>query len=148
MGPGFKFRAAPSDNRDVAQISPPFRIALVAMLGLVAVWFTVLRPKPVEPTPAPAPSATATPSSPKTAATPEAPAKSATPRTAARSAALAGIAQGDRSRPIVRALGDGKVVVLLFWNKAGADDRAARRAVAAADRHDGKVVVKTAAVRD
>jgi hypothetical protein len=29
----------------VAQISPPFRIALVAMLAMCAVWFTVLKPK-------------------------------------------------------------------------------------------------------
>jgi hypothetical protein len=127
----------------VTQLSPPFRIALVAMLGVVAVWFTVLRPKPVE--------STATPASPKTAATPASP-KTAAPRspaatTQARSA-LAGIAKGDRSKPIVRALADGKVVVLLFWNKAGADDRATRRAVAAADRHDGKVVVKAAGVGD
>jgi hypothetical protein len=122
------------------------------MLGLVAVWFTVLRPKPVESTPAPAPapaqSATATPSAPKADATPAAPAKGAAAASRPDSAALAGIAPGDRSKPIIRALSDGKVVVLLFWEEAGADDRAARRALAAADRHDGKVLVKTAAVGD
>jgi len=30
----------------VSQISPPFRIALIAMLAVCAVWFTVLKPKP------------------------------------------------------------------------------------------------------
>jgi hypothetical protein len=30
----------------VSQISPPFRIAIVAMLAACAVWFTVLRPEP------------------------------------------------------------------------------------------------------
>jgi len=44
----------------VSQISPPFRIALLAMLAVCAVWFTVLKPK----TPAPV---TATPTT--TAAT-------------------------------------------------------------------------------
>jgi hypothetical protein len=39
----------------VDQISPPFRIAIVAMLAMCAIWFTVLRPKdpaaaPVTPT--------------------------------------------------------------------------------------------------
>jgi hypothetical protein len=41
----------------VSQISPPFRIALLAMLAVCAVWFTVLKPK----TPA---SDTATPTAP------------------------------------------------------------------------------------
>lgn len=30
----------------MSQISPPFRIALIAMLAACALWFTVLRPKP------------------------------------------------------------------------------------------------------
>jgi hypothetical protein len=34
-----------ADLRGVDQISPPFRIALVAMLAMCAVWFTVLKPK-------------------------------------------------------------------------------------------------------
>jgi hypothetical protein len=135
----------------VAQLSPPFRIALVAMLGVVAVWFTVLRPKPVESTPAPAPPVTA-----KTVDSAAGrPAKTspvgrtrAAAAAKARRAEVAGIAKGDRSKPLVRALNDGKVVVLLFWNKAAADDRAVRRVVARADRHEGKVVVKAADVRD
>ena len=46
----------------MSQISPPFRIALVAMLAVCAVWFTVLKPKPpadVAATPTPAATATA-----------------------------------------------------------------------------------------
>jgi hypothetical protein len=43
----------------VDQISPPFRIALVAMLAVCAVWFTVLRPKaPSTDTPPAAPGTT------------------------------------------------------------------------------------------
>jgi hypothetical protein len=39
----------------VDQISPPFRIALVAMLAVVALWFTVLKPKaPADDAPLPA----------------------------------------------------------------------------------------------
>ena len=30
----------------MAQLSPPFRIALVAVLAVCALWFTVLKPKP------------------------------------------------------------------------------------------------------
>jgi len=44
----------------VDQISPPFRIALVAMLAMCALWFTVLKPKASgsEPAPTPAPGTT------------------------------------------------------------------------------------------
>ena len=38
----------------MSQISLPFRIALVAMLAMCAVWFTVLRPKPAADAPLPA----------------------------------------------------------------------------------------------
>ena len=38
----------------MSQISLPFRIALVAMLAVCAVWFTVLRPKPAADAPLPA----------------------------------------------------------------------------------------------
>jgi hypothetical protein len=41
----------------VDQISPPFRIALVAMLAVCALWFTVLKPK--DPAAEPAPATTA-----------------------------------------------------------------------------------------
>jgi hypothetical protein len=135
----------------VAQLSPPFRIALVALLGVVAVWFTVLRPKPVESTPAPA-----TPVPAKSVDSAAGSAAKPSPDAQARAAAeakarrtdVAGIAEGDRSKPLVRALNDGRVVVLLFWNKAAADDRAVRRVVARTHRHDGEVVVKAADVRD
>ena len=115
------------------------------MLGVVAVWFTVLRPKPVESTPAPAPAASATSVD---SAAGSAAKQTPSAKAAARRSEVAGIAPGDRSKPLVRALDRGKVVVLLFWDKAAADDRAVRRAVAKADRHDGKVVVKAAGVRD
>ena len=159
----------------MAQLSPPFRIALVVMLGFVAVWFTVLRPKPVESTPAPAPGVTglnntvnaakdaAKASDAANAAVQEATGeesatatnagatKARTARAAkaeARAAAVAGVAKSDPSRPLIGALADDKVVVLLFWNEKAADDRAVRRALARTDRHDGAVVTKVADVED
>ena len=41
-----------------------------------------------------------------------------------------------------------KVVVLLFWDRAGADDRAAHDAVEALDTHGGKVAVHAIDVKD
>jgi hypothetical protein len=41
---------------------------------------------------------------------------------------------------VLRALGDHKVVVLLFWSPKSADDKAVRKALAKVDRHDGKVL--------
>lgn len=45
-------------------------------------------------------------------------------------------------RAVLRQLADGKVVVMLFWDKAGADDRAARRAVAEATKNRKNVAVR------
>jgi hypothetical protein len=41
---------------------------------------------------------------------------------------------------VLKALGDHKVVVLLFWSPKSADDQAVRKALSNIDRHDGKVV--------
>ena len=41
---------------------------------------------------------------------------------------------------VLRALGERKVVVLLFWSPKAAEDKAVRKAVAGVDRHDGKVL--------
>jgi hypothetical protein len=40
------FRPAASDNRGVDQVSRPMQIALVAVVLLAGMWFTVLKPKP------------------------------------------------------------------------------------------------------
>jgi hypothetical protein len=158
----------------VAQLSPPFRIALVALLAFVAVWFTVLRPETAtEPTPA-APGVTGlangvnaaegaasaanesaaaaesaangTAASRETTGPATSTAKARAARARERGAAVEGIAPGDRSKPLVRALADDRVVAVLFWNRKGSDDRAVRRALSAADRHDGKVVTKVVPV--
>jgi hypothetical protein len=56
-------------------------------------------------------------------------AKSATPASAANSDPKARIAAGDPSAPLLAKVADGKTLVVLFWNKRGADDRAVRDAV-------------------
>ena len=64
-------------------------------------------------------------------------AATATPKAKAKTRAA-----GDRSAPLLRALDHKRVVVLLFGNRRGLDDRAVRRAVHATSRHGGRVVVK------
>jgi len=41
---------------------------------------------------------------------------------------------------VLKAIGDHKVVVLLFWSPKSADDKAVRKALTKIDRHDGKVL--------
>jgi hypothetical protein len=67
--------------------------------------------------------------------------KSAAAKPAAPAKPQPKLTEGDLSGPILQDLSDGKVVVALFFNAHGADDNAALRAVRAADRHHGKVVV-------
>ena len=52
----------------------------------------------------------------------------------------------DRTAPLLDALDAKKAVVMLFYNRAGIDDRAVRKAVAATGRRHGKVVVKAVPV--
>ena len=167
------------------QISPPFRIAIVAMLAVCALWFTVLRPKAptaAEPPAAPgvtglandvsaakeaaakrdaanaateaATGGTAVKAAPKTASKPGS-ATSATaktkPATGGAPAAVAGKsanAAANPSAPLLRAIDGKRAVVLLFWNRKGSEDRAVRKAVEAASRRGGDVVVKVAPVKD
>jgi hypothetical protein len=140
-------------------------------LVLAAAWFTVLRPKDAAVAPPPqAPgmqglgnavdkaqgavdasnaSANATTaavdgagSDPTSApATGAKPAAGAPATQSAAVKALAGSAAGDPSRPLLREMASGKVVVLLFWNPKGAEDVAARDAVRAMQRRNGRVVV-------
>jgi predicted nucleotidyltransferase len=48
---------------------------------------------------------------------------------------------------VLKALGERKVVVLLFWSPKAAEDRAVRKAVAGIDRHKGKVVAQAAHIK-
>jgi hypothetical protein len=50
-------------------------------------------------------------------------------------------------KPVARALRKNKVLVLLFWNRKAADDRAVRAALKDVDRWNGRVSVQTAPIR-
>ena len=142
------------------QISPPFRIALLAMVAVCALWFTVLKPKAPATAPAApgvtglgndvnaAKDAAATSDAANanvqaatggTTATQSAPATTAKPNAATKTST-------DAAAPLLRALDRKRTVVLLVYNRRGADDRAVRRAVTATDRHKGRVVVKAVPV--
>ena len=153
------------------QLSLPFRIALVALLAVAALWFTVLRPKPPVAPPPSAPGVTglakdvdaakgaAAASDAANAATHAATAPAAKSGAAAGPKAASGAAPApgatakpaagaDRSAPLLRALDGHRAVVLLFFNRRAVEDRAVRRAVAGVDRRHGRVVVKAAPIGD
>ena len=52
----------------------------------------------------------------------------------------------DPSAPLLRDTAEGRVAVLLFSSPEGAEDRAVRRALLDADRHGGRVVVRSAPI--
>lgn len=77
-------------------------------------------------------------------------ARAAKPATPAKPAAkpLPKLTGGDKSGPMLNDLAQGKVVVALFFNPHGSDDNAALRAVRAANRHGGRVVVHSIPIQD
>jgi hypothetical protein len=158
----------------VDQIALPYRIGLGALLVLAALWFTVLKPGPVEaPQPAPAAPgvtglgnavkgakgavATANDAGAAGAADPTAePAASgaqaaATPAgdgakaKAAASSDASATETADEAAPLLRDLSAGKVVVLAFLGR-GSDDGAVRAALREVRSHGGRVVVRSASV--
>jgi hypothetical protein len=149
----------------MAQLSRPLLIALASTVALVAVWLVALRPKPVPVSATPlaptlaipkAEQATATSdaanakvqaatggSAGSAAATPPAAAAAPTASRPATSSAAARQDAGERhDAAVARDIARGKVVVLLFWNPAAADDVATRSALRGIDLHGGKVVVR------
>lgn len=116
------------------QVSRPLLIVLGAVVVLLVLWLTALRPKPVTLDSASPAAATSAPKATQAAATPA----SATPAKSAKPAARATSALDG---PVVRDIRAGKVVVVLFWNAKAADDVATRAAIRDLDRHGGKVAV-------
>jgi hypothetical protein len=55
---------------------------------------------------------------------------------------------GDPSKAVLSAVDQGKVAVVLFWNKKASDDRATRRALRDVDLHRGKVVARAVPIGD
>lgn len=66
--------------------------------------------------------------------------------TRATPAPAADVPPADPSAPILRDVARGKIGVLLFFSRQSTDDRAVRRALRRADRHDGRVVVRAASI--
>lgn len=120
------------------------RPLLIALLGAVAVagvfLFTRGGSEPAAP-PAPAPA-------PQT--TEPAPSGTAAPPAAGEAQSQGGAGRGERAprrrtlpAPVQRALDANKVLVLLFWNPRGTDDRSVKGAVDGLSRGGGKVAVFT-----
>jgi hypothetical protein len=136
------------------------QIVLAAALVLAVAWFAVLRPHGETSSS----SAAASPAAPARAqGASNAPARRARAavraqrrRAAARAhrrraAATARHRAPDPAAPVLAALDDHRVAVLLFWDGRTADDRAVRSAVAHVDRHHGRVrvfVARLGAVAD
>ena len=154
----------------MADVSRPMLIALAATVALLAVWLVALRPKPVAVEKTPLGPTKAIPAAKKASAAseaanaklqaaakagdagPAAPAAVAESVTAAKAVpgsatAKAGspspVRPGEtrRERVVLREIRQGKVVVMLFWSSAGADDVATRRALRSVNRRNGKVRV-------
>jgi hypothetical protein len=125
------------------------RIALLAVLAFASLWFVALRPKPVSdapPAPAPATASpvTAAPGKAEAAGAKSAPTASKPAATPAAGADKAKPAESKQNPALERVLGDldkKRTVVLLFWDGKTSVDREVRRAVAATDRHEGRVKV-------
>jgi cytoskeletal protein RodZ len=91
--------------------------------------------------------ATATPATPATT-----PKKAATPAPAAKAQKTEKKAESkstaDPQAAVLKEMDAGKVVVLLFWNPSGADDRAARETLKDLKLRDGKITVHAVDVKD
>jgi hypothetical protein len=124
------------------QVSRPMLIALLATVAFAGVWFTALGPKVAAGPAAPrvaAPAAEATQAAkganaaqagPEAASPSTAPAAAPTPPSGTTSASRSARQQA----AILRDLDRGRAIVLLFWDRRGADDRAARSAVLGVER--------------
>lgn len=161
----------------MSQLSKPYQYALVAMIVLAGAWFTVLKPSDDVAVDAPLPAAAAPPATapgvqglttavdeanaavdeanpaggaaaPANPAVPGADAAPAAPVPAAKKAAEPTTTTGDPSRPILDAVGSGKVAVVLFYEAGGADDRAVRRSLQDLPRRGGRVAVFSARIGD
>jgi hypothetical protein len=148
----------------VSQISPPIRVVLIAAVAFLAAYMLFLRPKPVEAPPASQPQAPQTAEGKAVSAAHDAVnATNAQMEAEAVNAGetpagtAAGTATGTQTtkpeatpavtderlqglpKPVAKAVGDQKVLVLLFWNGKSADDLAVRKAMRKVDHWNGRV---------
>ena len=116
------------------------RPALLAIIGAVAVaglFFVSRRGGEETVPPAPTPSQTSSPS----ASPPEAPAQKNAPQDKSESGS-----QG-LPAPVAKALDAKKIVVVLFWNKKGVEDRSVKKSVDRLSRRGGSVAKFTDGVK-
>ncbi len=123
----------------MASLPRPLLAVLVAAIAFFAVWTFALKPSSSSSSQSPAPAASAAVVHPatSTAAKPAAHAKPAHP--VAKHTAPASHSASQVAR-LTAALSAHKVVALLFYNPAGADDQADRSALGTISAHRGKVV--------
>jgi hypothetical protein len=88
---------------------------------------------------------TSTPAASGTATQPGASTKSSPP---AKPGLADDAVAGDPSKAVLTAIDEGKVAVVLFWNKKASDDRATRRALRDVDLHHGKVIARAIPIGD
>ena len=138
----------------MSQISPPIRILIVCAVAFLAAWMLFLRPSadagaPAEEAPVP------------TASQPVDAGGEQAESLAGKAVEKANEATADAAQPVegapakldkkqavegglplrvLRALGDEKVVVILFWQPKAAEDKAVRKALTGIDRHHNKVL--------
>ena len=150
----------------MSQISPPIRILLVCAVAFMGAWMLFLRPKddavpPVEPAPntqtdAPAVSGPGKAVEAAQDAADAASGESAAAATGTKAPEAGNAAKGGtipasdlKGLPtsVRRAIRQNDVLVLLFWNRKSADDRAVRSALRDVDRWDGRVHVEATPIR-
>lgn len=135
----------------MSQLSRPYQLALLAVLVLAGVWMVALRPSAEAGEPGtaaaaaslarPAADPAASPPAPGTTGSSPAPRPRAAPASPKRATP-----SGDRSKPILETLADGKVAVVVFYEPDGADDRAVRAAVRDLSRRGGGLKVFSASI--
>jgi hypothetical protein len=156
----------------VSQISPPIRIVIIAVVGLLAAWMLFLRPK-AEPTAAPKPATATAPGvtgltnavdkakaagaaqeardgkvQSATGETDPATGSAAATKPGAKSNAAPAAAESAAAKTLPqsvrKALASNKILVLAFFNPKASDDRAVRRSLAKVNRWNGEVAIRSA----
>ena len=152
----------------MSQISPPIRIVLIAVIGLMAAWMLFLRPK-TEPVAAPAPAPATAPGvtgltdavdgakaagaaqeardgklQEATGETGTGAAAATKPGAKGAPAAAESAAAKTLPKPVRKALAGNKILVLAFFNPKASDDRAVKRSLRDVNRWNGEVAVRSA----
>jgi hypothetical protein len=124
-------------SQAITSLPRPILLGLVGAAAVLALLFATRHGSKSSPA-TPAPSQTQAPSSTGTHAKPSTEPKKGSPGTSSP-AHQASPSQRTLPTPVKRALDAHKVVVLLFWNPKGSDDRSVKQAVDSISSHGGAV---------